>query len=162
MSHSYKSMLCATVISIHIYNSSIISALAFYYYAWRAGVTGIRVPPPPRTQLPVSKIIILIYKHFTEKAYMLRDHRRPLDEAQGGGGGGGGEMGVCPPPPPPRFCVPQLINIRVHIASVNNRLHYFVIKRHNNRYAWGLLRVIPAPSIVYRSLSGICRSITMA
>ena len=31
---------------------------------------------------------------------MLRDHRRPLDEAQGGGGGGGGggEMGVCPPP----------------------------------------------------------------
>ena len=29
---------------------------------------------------------------------MLRDHRHPLDEAQGGGGGGGGEVGVCPPP----------------------------------------------------------------
>ena len=27
---------------------------------------------------------------------MFRDHRRPLDEAQGGGGGGGGRMPTSP------------------------------------------------------------------
>ena len=49
----------------------------------------------------------LIYKFFTEKAYMLRDHRRPLDEAQGGGGGGGGRWAYAHLPPPPGPAYPN-------------------------------------------------------
>ena len=40
---------------------------------------------------------------------MLRDHRRPLDEAQGEGGGGGAYAHLPPPPPPPPPpCVPVI------------------------------------------------------
>ena len=55
-----------------------------------------RQPGPGPSCLLAKYILIHVYKHFTEKAYMLRDHRRPLDEAQGGVGGGG----RMPPPPP--------------------------------------------------------------
>ena len=54
-------------------------------------------PGPPGPICLLAKYTY-IYKHFTEKAYMLRDHRRPLDEAQGGGEGGWGGGAYAPRP----------------------------------------------------------------
>ena len=57
-----------------------------------------RQPGPPRTQLPDSKIYL--YINILQRKH--RDHRRPLDEAQGGGGGGGGggDTPISPSPGP--------------------------------------------------------------
>ena len=82
-----------------------------------------------------------------------------------GVGGGGG--GICPPSPP-RPCVPQLINISIALYRLTiDWIEYLLChcmngtKKRSALNAWGL-RVISRPSVVYRSLSGICRSITMA